>query len=117
MPNGAVFLLGSDIMAVLAWPGVPRTPKLNAIDSYLSLQYVPAPNTAFAGIFKLPAAHYLTVEADPAGGWHVSEPVRYWRLPEPQSAGALPSRAALQAELVAHLEEAVRLRLMADVPL
>src|SRR5213078_3620343 len=97
--------------------GVPRTPNLHAIDSYLSLQYVPAPETAFAGIFKLPAAHYLTVEADPAGGWHVSRPVRYWQLPEPQSTGVLPSRAALHRELIAHLEEAVRLRLIADVPL
>jgi len=102
---------------VLAWPGLTRIPNLGAIGDYLSLQYVPAPDTAFAGIFKLPAAHYLTVEADPAGGWHVSRPVRYWQLPEPQSTGVLPSRAALHAELIAHLEEAVRLRLMADVPL
>ncbi len=117
MPNGAAFLFGSEIKAVLAWPGVPRTPNLNAIDSYLSLQYVPAPETAFGGVFKLPAAHYLTVEADPAGGWHMGEPVRYWELPQPQASGLARRSAELQAELVAHLEEAVRLRLMADVPL
>src|SRR5712671_4445861 len=117
MPNGAAFLFGSEIKAVLAWPGVPRTPNLNAIDSYLSLQYVPAPETAFGGLFKLPAAHYLTVEADPAGGWHMGEPVRYWELPQPQASGPARRSAELQAELVAHLEEAVRLRLMADVPL
>src|SRR5205085_9887761 len=117
MPNGAAFLFGSEIKAVLAWPGVPRTPNLNAIDSYLSLQYVPAPETAFGGLFKLPAAHYLTVEADPAGGWHMGEPVRYWELPQPQASGLARRPAELQAELVAHLEEAVRLRLMADVPL
>src|SRR5207248_2417892 len=117
MPNGAAFIFGSEIKAVLAWPGVPRTPNLNAIDSYLSLQYVPAPETAFGGLFKLPAAHYLTVEADPAGGWHMGEPVRYWELPQPQASGLARRPAELQAELVAHLEEAVRLRLMADVPL
>ena len=116
-PKAPAFLFASEIKAVLAWPGLTRIPNLGAIGDYLSLQYVPAPDTAFAGIFKLPAAHYLTVEADPAGGWHVSRPVRYWQLPEPQSTGVLPSRAALHAELVAHLEEAVRLRLMADVPL
>jgi len=70
-PGGPAFLFGSEIKAVLAWPGVARTPNFAAIDSYLSLQYVPAPETAFAGICKLPAAHYLTVEADPAGGWHM----------------------------------------------
>ena len=116
-PKAPAFLFASEIKAVLAWPGLTRIPNLGAIGDYLSLQYVPAPDTAFAGIFKLPAAHYLTVEADPAGGWHVSRPVRYWQLPEPQSTGVLPSRAALHAELIAHLEEAVRLRLMADVPL
>src|SRR5437660_11259884 len=117
MPNGAAFLFGSEIKAVLAWPGVPRTPNLNAIDSYLSLQYVPAPETAFGGVFKLPAAHYLTVEADPAGGWHMGDPVRYWELPQPRASGLARRPAELQAELVAHLEKAVPLRLMAEVPL
>jgi len=116
-PTGGGFLFGSEIKAVLAWPGLARTPNFTALDDYLSLQYVPAPETAFAGILKLPAAHYLIVEADPAGGWHMGEPVRYWELPSPQPARTLPNPAALRAELVAHLEEAVRLRLMADVPL
>src|SRR5947199_4508052 len=62
-PGPGAFLFSSEIKAVLAWPGVPRAPNLRAIDDYLSLQYVPAPATAFAGIFKLPAAHYLIVEA------------------------------------------------------
>ena len=115
--TGTGFLFGSEIKAVLAWPDIERTPNFGAIDDYLSLQYVPAPRTAFAGIFKVPAAHYLIVEADLAGGWHLGEPLRYWELPAPQAARTLPSPAALQAELVAHLEEAVRLRLMADVPL
>src|SRR5205823_9271997 len=116
-PTSSAFLFGSEIKAVLAWPGVARTPNFAAIDSYLSLQYVPAPETAFGGLFKLPAAHYLTVEADPAGGWHMGEPVRYWELPQPELSGTARPPAELQAELVAHLEEAVRLRLMADVPL
>jgi asparagine synthase (glutamine-hydrolysing) len=116
-PAGTGFLFGSEIKALLAWPGLARSPNLGAIDDYLSLQYVPAPDTAFAGICKLPAAHYLTVEAEPAGGWHMAEPVRYWELPQPQTSGAPRRPAELQAELVAHLEEAVRLRLMADVPL
>src|SRR5262249_12769028 len=63
-PGPGAFLFGSEIKALLAWPGVPRVPNLRAIDAYLGLQYVPAPDTAFTGIYKLPAAHYLTVEAD-----------------------------------------------------
>ena len=117
MPGPGAFLFGSEIKAVLAWPGVPRIPNLPAIDAYLSLQYVPAPDTAFAGIFKLPAANYLTIDADAAGGWHIAEPVRYWELPQPQASNAARPVADLRAELVAHLEKAVRLRLVADVPL
>ena len=114
-PQGLLF--GSEIKALLAWPGVPRTPNLAAIDQYLSLQYVPAPQTAFTGIFRLPAAHYLVVSPDPTGRWQDSELVRYWRLPEPTAARVGRPSAELERELVAHLDEAVRLRLIADVPL
>jgi asparagine synthase (glutamine-hydrolysing) len=111
------FLFGSEIKALLAWPGMARIPNLAAIDHYLTLQYVPAPDTAFAGVHRLPPAHYLVVGADAEGSWLEPELVRYWELPEPQTMGARPKPAELQRELVAHLEEAVRLRMIADVPL
>src|SRR5947199_138153 len=59
--TGSAFLFGSEIKAVLAWPDVPRAPDLIAIDRYLTLGYVPAGQTSFAGIEKLPAAHYLVL--------------------------------------------------------
>jgi asparagine synthase (glutamine-hydrolysing) len=116
-PTRQGFLFGSEIKALLTWPGLPRSPNLSAIDQYLSLQYVPSPETAFAGIRRLPAAHYLVVSPDPDGLWRDAELVRYWRLPEPNVAVAARPTAELERELVAHLEEAVRLRLIADVPL
>ena len=114
-PGGLLF--GSEIKALLTWPGLARTPNLTAIDHYLSLQYVPAPETAFTGIFRVPAAHYLAVSPDPQGRWRDMELVRYWRLPEPNAARAGRPVEELERELVAHLDEAVRLRLIADVPL
>src|SRR5438270_2028751 len=48
--NGRAVLFGSEIKALLAWPGLERRPNLAAIDQYLTLQYVPAPETAFAGV-------------------------------------------------------------------
>jgi asparagine synthase (glutamine-hydrolysing) len=111
------FLFGSEIKALLAWPGMARIPNLAALDQYLTLQYVPAPDTAFAGVHRLPPAHYLVVGADAEGRWLEPELVRYWELPEPETAGARPKPAELQRELVAHLEEAVHLRMIADVPL
>jgi asparagine synthase (glutamine-hydrolysing) len=111
------FLFGSEIKALLAWPGMARSPDYAAIDNYLSLQYVPAPQTAFAGVRKLPAAHYLTVE--PAADGQLGEPalVRYWQLPAPRAASSLPHPEELRRELLARLEHAVRLRLLSDVPL
>ncbi len=116
-PTRSGLLFASEIKALLTWPGVLRGPNLEAIDHYLSLQYVPAPQTAFAGIHRLPAAHYLIVSPDPGGTWRSAEPVRYWRLPEPKAARNTRTAEELQRELVAHLDEAVRLRLIADVPL
>ncbi len=116
-PTKCGLLFGSEIKAILTWPGVPRTPNLTAIDHYLSLQYVPGPETAFAGIYRVPPAHYLVVSPDPEGRWRDLEPVRYWRLPEPRGATARVNPVDLQRELVEKLEEAVRLRMIADVPL
>ena len=111
------FLFGSEIKALLSWPGVQRAPDLLAIDRYLTLGYVPAPHTAFAGVSKLPAAHYLVINARSGGGFSEPELVRYWRLPSPRAARRHRRVTDLRRELVAQLEDAVRLRLVSDVPL
>ncbi len=115
-PTAEAFLFGSEIKALLTWPGMPRSPDLLAIDRYLTLGYVPSPQTAFAGVRKLPAAHYLVGKAR-AEGFDEPELVRYWRLPEPRAARQRRSTAELRRELVARIEEAVRLRMVSDVPL
>src|SRR6516165_12291853 len=115
--SATALLFGSEIKAVLAWPGVPRVANLSAIDRYLSLGYVPAPDTAFAGIHKLPAAHYLVAETRPDGSFAEFELIRYWHLPEPAATRKKWRVSELQEELIARLEEAVRLRLISDVPL
>ena len=114
--TGSVLLFGSEIKSLLAWRDMPRAPDLGAIDRYLTLGYVPAGQTAFAGIEKLPAAHYLILGLRPDGGFAEPELHRYWRLPEPRAVRPRPD-AELREELVARLEEAVRLRLISDVPL
>jgi asparagine synthase (glutamine-hydrolysing) len=114
-PSGLVF--GSEIKALLTWPDLPRLPDLAAIDRYLSLQYVPAPDTAFAAVKKLPAAHYLSVSTTLDGGLSAAELVRYWRLPAALHGTPHRPRAELHDELRTLIEEAVRLRLVADVPL
>jgi asparagine synthase (glutamine-hydrolysing) len=116
-PTAKAFLFGSEIKALLTWPGMSRAANLSAIDSYLTFGYVTAPQTAFDGVRKLPAAHYLVLEALPDGSLGEPELVRYWRLPGPGRARRRRRAAELRRELVAQLEEAVRLRLISDVPL
>jgi asparagine synthase (glutamine-hydrolysing) len=116
-PATEAFLFGSEIKALLAWPGVRRAPDLSAIDRYLTFGYVPAPRTAFAGVCKLPAAHYLIIDARSGGGFTEPEIIRYWRLPSPRAMRQHRRIGDLRRELVAQLEDAVRLRLVSDVPL
>lgn len=107
-PDG--FWFASELQAL--WKALPERPAvdLDAIDQYLTLQYVPAPLTAFAGVAKLPAAHCLTVV--PGGEPQVR---RYWRL------HFVPGPPVREADAVVEvrslLEEAVALRRIADVPL
>src|SRR5262249_11516589 len=50
---------GSEIKAILEHPSVRRQINVNALNCYLSLNYVPGPQTIFEGITKLPPAHFL----------------------------------------------------------
>src|SRR5262249_28580185 len=92
------FLFWSEIKPLLAWPGVYRAPDLSTIDRYLTWGYVPAPFTAFQGVHKLAAAHYLVVETR-ADGFTEPEIVRYWRLPEPRTVRCRRGIADLQRDL------------------
>jgi asparagine synthase (glutamine-hydrolysing) len=103
-------IFGSEIQAILTDPEVSVSPNFAAIDQYLTYQYVPSPLTAFAGIFKLPPAHFLTCEANGAIEIH-----RYWSPPLLEKTTASPDE--IEAELLERLKEAVRLRLISDVPL
>jgi asparagine synthase (glutamine-hydrolysing) len=107
--TGSAFVFGSEIKAILANPDVPVAPNYAAIDEYLTYQYVPSPLTAFEGITKLPAAHMLLCDAN--GNVEIS---RYWAPPSPEKTRA--SAEEIAEELRARIEEAVRLRLVSDVP-
>ena len=104
------FLFASEPKAILADPAVPREPDPLAIHYYLTYQYVPSPWSAFRGFRKLPPAHYLLIQ--PGRPPRVE---RYWKLRYGEKIRG--SEAALCEELRERLREAVRLRLISDVPL
>ena len=89
----------SEAKALLALPGQPAQPDLAAVDAYLALGYVPAPQSMFQGIEKLPPATVLSV----ADG-RIERRV-YWRMPE--QVDRLRSEAEWAEAVRAGLERAV----------
>ena len=105
-------MFASEIKALLAHPRVSPQPDLPALTRYLLYGYFPAPHTPFTGVRKLPAGHLLIAER---GRLRV-EP--YWDLRRffPGAGAASPSEEEAAREVRRLLEEGVRLRLRADVP-
>lgn len=107
------FIFGSEIKAILQDEDFEVAPDLEAIHYYLTYQSVPAPFSAFKGVKKLPPAHTLLVKD---GKVTIQ---RYWDLSYRQKRSVIgeAGERELQEEIIERLREAVRIRLMSDVPL
>jgi asparagine synthase (glutamine-hydrolysing) len=104
------FVFGSEFSALLLHPSVGREVDRGAIHDYLSFMCVPAPLTAYKDIRKLEPGHSLTLKAS---GEIKTE--RYWQPDFNKKLKITEEEAGERAlEL---LREAVRVRLMAEVPL
>jgi asparagine synthase (glutamine-hydrolysing) len=103
-------LFASEPKVLLAHPAVRPALNLQALRQYLSFDYVPAPLSIYEGINKLPAAHKLTLEG---GRVNVD---RYWRLSY-ETKQPVPSEREAADQLRELLADAVRMRLVSDVPL
>src|SRR5262249_26155444 len=109
------FLFASEFQALVQHPVVSRDLDPTAVDEFLTYGYVPAPRTPFRGIFKLPPAHRLSFALGEGGGARDFRVERYWHLDYAPKLD-LGEEEAAEAFLEV-LTEAVRLRLIADVPL
>jgi asparagine synthase (glutamine-hydrolysing) len=103
-------IFASEPKVLLEHPSVNAEINIDALRQYLSFDYVPAPHSIYKNIYKLPAAHFLTV----AGGEIKTR--RYWNLSFHKNAAA-PSVEQAAKELREIISDAVRMRLVADVPL
>ncbi len=104
------FYFASEIKGLLVAPGVDRAVDSEALDDYLTFRYVAAPKTLFKGVYKLPAGHWLKICRN---GVRVN---RYWGLAQPVSDVRLFGNRAREG-VAALLQEAVRTRTLAAVPL
>ncbi len=103
-------LFASELKALLEDQRIPRDIDPAALDSYLSFGYVPSPLSIFSAIRKLPPAH-LAVQSTSA--FLVRQ---YWHLDMEREASPRSEEEVLE-ELRSLFDEAVRLRLISDVPL
>ncbi|MCA8953604.1 MAG: asparagine synthase (glutamine-hydrolyzing) [Planctomycetes bacterium] len=102
------FAFGSELKALHALE-IDRRLRPDAVAQYFALRYVPDPLAIFEGVQKLPPAHWCFVEDGRV------RQQRYWQLEfRPDPAANRPDK---QREVLEQLDEAVRIRLMGEVPL
>jgi asparagine synthase (glutamine-hydrolysing) len=108
--HNRTLFFASEMKSILAVrPDLARVNR-QALLQYMYFGYVPEPATAFEPIQKLPAGHLLEFEK---GEMCIR---RYWDLPEYGTYDPASEEELLE-ELEHRLAEAVRIRLIADVPL
>ncbi|MEY4766307.1 MAG: hypothetical protein RI907_2980, partial [Pseudomonadota bacterium] len=109
--DDGTLLFGSELKSLMAHPGLRRDIEPLAVEEYFALGYVAEPRTIFRQARKLPPAHTLAIRR----GEPVGEPREYWDV-----RFTLDNTMSLDdacAELNRRLEESVKLRMIAEVPL
>jgi asparagine synthase (glutamine-hydrolysing) len=101
-------VFGSELKAILECRHVPRTIDRQALDAFLTFEYIPAPLSIFSEVKKLLPGHLLILQ-----NGKVSTR-QYWDLQYNRLAG---DEQELSQALYDLLKDAVRMRLISDVPL
>ncbi len=108
--RGGGIAFASELQALLAHPQSPRNLSTRALQKYFGYGYIPAPLTLIEGIQKLPAGHHATYQLD-SDKLEIS---KYWDF---EIAPRAHVKEADAAEELRHIiDEAVKCRLVADVP-
>jgi len=110
LPNGH-FIFGSELKALLQHPGLPRDIEPTAVEDYFAYGYVPEPKTILSHAHKLSPGYTLSVTRN--GRAPVCK--QYWDVPFE----ALPKHEEEEyaKELADRMTEAVKIRMIAEVPL
>jgi asparagine synthase (glutamine-hydrolysing) len=111
--DDSIFVFASEITAILEHPGVDRGLNPRAVPLYLTYGYMPCPETFYHRIRQVPPGTYVVVRRE-----GISGPIPYWELAFPRAGDELRvSEREARREVRRLLTEAVRKRLVADVPL
>jgi asparagine synthase (glutamine-hydrolysing) len=114
--NG-VLLFGSELKAIGAHPSFERRINRDAVAQLLRYNYIPAPNSIWQGIHKLPQATSITLRI----GQTSTDPEAYWSLAEAAEKGQQSLFTGTESEAVEALHgvlrQSIRGQMLADVPL
>ena len=115
---GKTFLFGSELKALKAHHHFRAEINRDALALYMGYSYIPTPYTIYQGIYKLPPASVLTLRSSSP---EEAKLERYWSAQLVAESGLANPFTGSETEAIAHLDallgDAVRLRMMADVPL
>jgi asparagine synthase (glutamine-hydrolysing) len=115
---GDVFLFASELKALRAYPAFRPEIDREALALYLRYNCVPAPHSIYRGVHKLPSATFLRIQSDTR---EEPLPAAYWSLLEVARRGIenpyCGSDTQAVEELDGRLRDAIRLRMISDVPL
>lgn len=99
----------SEIKALSALPFLKKEIRLDAIKDFFAYQYIPDPKTIYRNVHKLAPGHWLKTDGKR------TQIVQYWDLSFANPSAASPDE--LEAGLYDLIDDAVRLRMISDVPL
>lgn len=131
--NGSNFFFASELKAICAHPDFNGVIDEQALSLMLTYSYIPAPYSAYLGIYKLPQSSYMTLhksdlKSRPSSFSPISEPesnlkqpIKYWDLRSIAINGQLNSFSGKYEDALNELEslllDSVRMRMISDVPL
>ena len=110
LANGQ-FIFGSELKSLKQHPELPKEFDPTAIEDYFGFGYIPDPKTIYKQVYKLEPGYCLSIKR----GDKAYQPRQYWdvdftvRPPQDEETTGL--------ELIERLREAVKIRMVADVPL
>lgn len=105
------FIFGSELKALKQHPLLPKTIDPTAIEDFFGFGYIPDPKTIYSGVYKLESGYCLSIRR----GQENWQPRQYWDVKFQTSTTG--SEREIGDELIERLREAVKIRMMADVPL
>lgn len=109
--DGERLVFGSEIKALLAYPGVEARPNFAAITEYMNAMFTTGEHTWFDGIKRLLPGHYILADSS---GLQVQQ---WWDAPDSEDPIGKHDESYYVSTTRALLEDSVRLRLRSDVPL